>query len=118
MKLLSPCILIVDFFLLTACNSDGKPVETVVGAVATRVKSTGNENRITFVSERDGQSDVYSMKPDGSDIVRITNDPQIDANPVWSPDHSQLAHVSYVEGEGELKTERSKIFIINADGTG
>ena len=74
------------------------------------------ENRIVFVSNRDGQTDIYSIKPDGSEILRITNDTEIDTNPVWSPDKTQIAYTSYIKGEFDV--ERSKIFIINADGTG
>jgi Tol biopolymer transport system component len=30
--------------------------------------------------------DVFVMNADGSDAIRLTNDPSLDGNPVWSPD--------------------------------
>lgn len=110
MRFSSFSLLIISFFLLTSCTASANhPGDDTT-------QSGKKEFRIAFVSKRDGQSDVYSMKPDGSEVIRITNDAEIDTNPVWSPDRTQLAYTSYVEGDIEI--ERSKIFIINADGSG
>lgn len=103
-------ILLLLIFLFTSCTSSNE-----IPKVNTINPGLG-EYRIAFVSNRDGQSDIYSMKPDGSDVVRITNDDEIDTYPVWSPDRTQLAYASFVEGDFGI--ERSKIVMINADGTG
>jgi TolB protein len=47
------------------------------------------ESTIAFVSERDGNAEIYIIDPAGEH--RVTNDPAKDANPVWSPDGSRIA---------------------------
>ena len=41
--------------------------------------------KIAFVSERDGNEEIYVMDADGSNVVRLTDDPARDAEPSWSP---------------------------------
>src|ERR1043165_9772251 len=41
---------------------------------------------IAFVSDRDGNEEIYRMKRDGSGLQRITNDPERDIHPYFSPD--------------------------------
>jgi len=51
---------------------------------------TGNyESTIAFVSERDGNAEIYVIGPNGE--RRVTNDPAKDQNPVWSPGGSRIA---------------------------
>ena len=40
-------------------------------------------NRIVFVSDRDGNEEIYTMRVDGTDQRRITNDPAGDVSPDW-----------------------------------
>ena len=39
--------------------------------------------RIAFVSEQDGDSDIFTMNDSGSDQTRITNNDQEDVEPRW-----------------------------------
>jgi len=66
--------------------------------------------KIVFVSDRDGNGDIYSCNADGSNISRLTNDPGTDDQPAWSPDRSHIAFVSDRTGSPE-------IYIMNADGS-
>ena len=45
-----------------------------------------NGKRIAFNSTRDGMTneEIYTMKPDGSDLKRLTNSPNNDAVPSWT----------------------------------
>ena len=54
-----------------------------------------HNHRIAYWSlERNGvrnsQRDIWTVRPDGSDAVSITNDADVDWNPVWSPDGKYL----------------------------
>ena len=66
--------------------------------------------KIVFVSDRDGNAEIYSCNPDGSNISRLTNNAATDDEPTWSPDGSHIAFVSD-------RTGHSEIYIMNADGS-
>ena len=67
--------------------------------------------RIAFVSERNGSSDIYTMNTDGSGVQRVTDSPAVDTHPTWSPDGDKLAFASDRDGDD------SDIYIIDRDGT-
>jgi WD40-like Beta Propeller Repeat len=43
-------------------------------------------DRILFTSDRDGRFELYTMRPDGSDVKRLTNAEGSSAHSSWSPD--------------------------------
>ena len=43
-------------------------------------------SRVAFVSTRDGNLEIYVMDADGTNLARVTNDPQPDGRPVFTPD--------------------------------
>lgn len=65
---------------------------------------------LAFVSYRDGNAEIYTMRADGARQQRLTNNRQDDLDPVWSPDGRKIAFVSYLYGPGE-------IFVTDADGS-
>jgi Tol biopolymer transport system component len=67
--------------------------------------------RIAFVTDRDGNAEIYLMKANGIGITRLTNSPATESQPAWSPDGSKLAFVSDRDGNAE-------IYVMNSDGTG
>jgi ABC-type sugar transport system substrate-binding protein len=70
---------------------------------------------IVFETDRDGNHEVYSMAPDGSQMRNLTENPAYDAEPAWSPDGSRIAFVS-----NRLTEEReggNYILIMDADGS-
>ena len=66
--------------------------------------------KIVFVSDRDGNAEIYSCNADGSNINRLTNNAAWDDEPAWSPDGSHIAFVSDRAGQRE-------IYVMNADGS-
>lgn len=52
----------------------------------------GPAGRIAFVSTRDGNAEIYSMNPTGSDLVRLTMSPAEDSGPQWSPEGGRVAY--------------------------
>ena len=81
-------------------------------------------SRLTFTSNREvtlsddpaappvRDFEIYTMKPDGTDVVRVTNSRGEDAHPSWSPDGTQLTFHSRRDGPTSLEVYRS-----NADGS-
>ena len=66
-------------------------------------------DHIAFDSRRDGNLEVYVMAADGSNPVNLTNNPNDDYLPAWSPDGTQLA---FTRRQGET----SQIYLMNSRG--
>ncbi len=47
---------------------------------------------VAFVSNRDGQWDIYIGLVTGGGLVRLTNDPNAESQPRWSPDGTKLLY--------------------------
>ena len=61
---------------------------------------------IAFVSERDGNAEVYVMGADGEAQTRLTRTPAGESEPAWAPDGTHVA-----------VARRAKLFVLRADGT-
>jgi hypothetical protein len=116
--------LIVAFVFLAGCapQSAAAPATTEpptqAPATATAVIPTPTPTEepvlpcdIAFDSDRDGNHEIYTMAPDGSGQVNLTNDPADDSDPVWSPDGTHIAFTSDRQ-EGDRY-----IYIMKSDGT-
>ena len=106
-----------QIYLINTRNAEGK-----IGAGAARNISNNeyrdrtpvfspNGTRIAFVSDRDGDWDIYTMTLDGTDVRRLTNSPGTDKSPAWSPDGSKITFISNREGMDY------DVFVMNADGS-
>ncbi len=49
---------------------------------------------ITFISERDGNPEVYVMQADGAGQVRVTATDALESGPLWAPNGDSVAFVS------------------------
>jgi TolB protein len=58
--------------------------------------------QIAFMSGRDGNSEIYAMNVDGSNLRRLTNHPLSDVTPTWSPSGSQIAFTSDRSGKPQI----------------
>ena len=58
--------------------------------------------RVTFVSNRDGNDEIYIMDYDSANQTRITFNKVKDYMPAWSPDQRSIAFTSYRRGSADL----------------
>ena len=68
------------------------------------------ESKIAFVSDRDGNNEIYVMNADGSYLNRLTKNNEYDYDPMWSPNGQKIAFTSHRDGNQE-------IYVMNADGS-
>ena len=65
-------------------------------------------SHVAFSSMRAGESDIYVMNPDGSDMRDLTNTPDKDESFVsWSPDGAKMLYGLFSEVTGEYWTMAS-----------
>ena len=72
-----------------------------------------DDSRIVFRSHRTGMGDLYTIRPDGTDLTQLTTDGNFDTNARWSPDGTELVFARFVGGSFDWD-----LFRMNADGTG
>ncbi len=86
-------------------NADGSGLTQLTSA------GTGNNtqpawapggNLLAFVSDRDGNAEIYSMLSDGTAQTNLTNDPSKDEWPAWSPDGTKVAFDSNRSGKFQI----------------
>src|SRR5690242_21289634 len=66
--------------------------------------------QLVFMSDRDGDIEIYTMRIDGTHAQRLTHSAGRDAHPSWSPDGKQI----YFQSPRD--TPAPQIFVMNADG--
>jgi TolB protein len=94
----------------------GLTLGLVVALAAPHAPATfgGKNGRIAFASTPtladEGKFEIYTMRADGSDVRRLTDNAAFDAGPTFSPDGRRIAFVSHRDGNYE-------IYLMNADGT-
>lgn len=82
---------IATCLLLLFCNQSCK---TGANASATKPKHPRPTGVLSFLTTRDGNFEVYTMKADGSNVANLTNDALEDYSPDWSPNGKWIAYSS------------------------
>jgi Tol biopolymer transport system component len=93
-------------------NADGSGVTTLSpeGVDDTAPVWSPNGRKIAFVSQRDGNREIYVMDAEcvslpegcGPNAINVSRHPADDWTPAWSPDSSQLAYSSIRAGNWEI----------------
>jgi type II secretory pathway pseudopilin PulG len=106
---------LIVFALLAALvygvNMQQQAGRATATAQARAAAARAQAGRIAFISDRDGNDEIYVMNADGSGVTRLTNNPAYDGWPAWSPDGRRIAFASNRDGNPE-------IYVMNADGSG
>jgi len=96
-------------YLVSPDGKNTSPLFKRAGVDYSPVWSPGGR-KIVFVSERDGNPEIYVMNADRSNQKRLTNDPGNDTTPTFTADESQIQFIGEESGV-------PKIFVMNADGS-
>lgn len=78
---------------------------------ATAPAASPDGKYIAFMSQRDGNWEIYRINVDGSGLKRLTSNGANDGLPAWSPDGNFIAFVSDRGGKWA-------IWVMSADGSG
>jgi len=75
--------------------------------------------QIAFISDRDGNYEIYVMDADGENQQRLTNNPKFDISPSWSPDGKRIVFMSDRDGhviDNIPGLPIFEIYVMDADG--
>lgn len=68
--------------------------------------------QVLFVSDRDGDPDIYLMQADGTNVRQLTNEPGYDGGPFFSPDGQWITYRT-----DRLEKDLLQIHVMRADGS-
>ncbi len=96
---------------IVVMNADGSAPRLLADdATAAAPAGSPDSQSVAFMSQRDGNWEVYRVNLDGTGLTRLTNNGANDGLPVWSPDGKSVAFVSN-RGGGWA------VWAMNADGS-
>jgi TolB protein len=102
---------------IAAVNADGTGLKTIVGDQQGKLSHqdwpsfSPDGRRFAFSSSHEGNQEIYTAAADGTDLVRLSQSPGLDAHPCWSPDGTTIAFTTDRFGGLELAA-------VKPDGTG
>ena len=91
-------------------NDDGSWEGFASGSDAFWPSWSPDGSKIAFVSDRDGDYEIFVMDVDAGNERQLTNNNAADSNPSWSPDAGSIVFDSDRDGNGE-------IYVMEADGS-
>ncbi len=115
-----------------AANSDGSDPKALTQNSFYDAETTvcPVDGTLLFTSSRDGDLELYSMKPDGTDVQRLTHAPGYDGGAFFSNDCKQIVWRASRPQEGVelddfkkllsqdlVRPSKLEIYVANADGT-
>jgi Tol biopolymer transport system component len=96
---------------IIAMQNDGtNPRQVVAGGTEINPEASPDGRRVAFMSQRDGNWEIYAANIDGSGLQRLTRSPSNDGLPAWSPDGRYIAFASDRDGAWAL-------WVMGSDGT-
>jgi Tol biopolymer transport system component len=100
-----------DLFTMNADGSDQRNLTSSPGVLDQEPNWSADGRRIAFISDRDGADfEVYTMKPNGSNVRQLTSNDAEEFKPNWSPDGGQITFTSERDGDFE-------VYVMDDDGS-
>jgi len=91
-----------DVFLREIFYGREKKVSSRKGLNIAPDWSPDGEKIVLTLSQDDGNSDIYVIRPDGKKVNRLTSNWANDVSPCWSPDGKEIAFVSNRSGTPQI----------------
>ena len=97
-------ILLVMAIIIGCADNQMSPTEPVQlqGKPILEKSSSAFGSKIAFVSNRDGNAEIYAMNADGTGQISLTNNPAGDFTPRWSFNGRKMAFCSNRDGNYEI----------------
>ena len=83
---------------------------TATVIVLVRASQSGPGGVLAFVTDRDGDSEIYLTNSDGSGVVNLTDNPAEDWEPAWSPDGTKIVFNSD-------RSSAAEVWLMDDDGS-
>lgn len=104
------CLVLVAFATQMIVHTTSGDESFELSEITSITFSNSSEGLIAFVSNRDGNNEIYCMNEDGSEQTNLTNNSANDSNPAISPNSTSLAFVSD-------RTGNNDVYIMDIDGS-
>jgi TolB protein len=101
---------IVYLSLNIAAQNGNSSIKIITSVVDAYPSLSPDSRQILFQSNRNGVFEIFTMKPDGTDLKQLTYDNVDDNTPSWSPDGRFIVFASGRDND------ESDIYIMDADG--
>jgi len=108
---------------LRIMDIDTRQVTSIAGGYDNFPLWSPRGDLIIFSRQDEGDYEIYTVKPDGTDVRRLTRSKGNDAHMAWSPDGTQILFASTRMGFKDEATYTDapqpygEIFVMRADGT-
>ena len=104
-----------DLWLLNLESGEAVQLTATPGAQEIPIEFSPDDEWLSFLSTRDGQLNLYKMRPDGSDVIPLTRfDSPVQTGGQWSPDGTQL-----LAGANESSgLHNLDVYVVPTDGSG
>ena len=93
-------------------SAEATPVLPLASANEAMVRGdSAKDSLLAFSSYRQGESKIYTMKPDGSGVTCLSRTRLRESRPAWSPDGTRIAYVR------RISHSNHEIYVMDADGS-